>query len=121
MHPARRPALRENLPITATGPLPQIAIVGPKLDKNKAWLDYTLAHAGEKMGKHPVDVMLDMAVEENLETEFFAAPPNGIFVVFPQRKHMPLRVRLWIEFLKRHYAEPAFWRRSGAPMPVSPA
>jgi N-acyl-D-aspartate/D-glutamate deacylase len=29
------------------------------------------------MGKHPVDVMLDMAVEENLETEFFAAPPNG--------------------------------------------
>ena len=75
--PARRPALRANLPITATGPLPQIAIVGPKLDKNKQWLDYTLAYAGEKMGKHPVDVMLDMAVEEDLETEFFAAPPNG--------------------------------------------
>ena len=31
----------------------------------------------EKMGKHPVDVMLDMAVEEDLKTEFFAAPPNG--------------------------------------------
>ena len=75
--PARRAALRDNLPITATGPLPQIAIVGPKLDKNKKWLDYTLAHAGEKMGKHPVDVMLDMAVEEDLKTEFFAAPPNG--------------------------------------------
>ena len=29
------------------------------------------------MGKHPVDVMLDMAVEEDLKTEFFAAPPNG--------------------------------------------
>ena len=75
--PARRPALRKNLPVTAVGPLPDIAIVGPKLAKNKQWLDYTLAHAGEKMGKHPVDVMLDMAVEENLETEFFAAPPNG--------------------------------------------
>jgi N-acyl-D-aspartate/D-glutamate deacylase len=75
--PARRQALRDNLPITATGPLPQIAIVGPKLEKNKKWLDYTLAHAGEKMGKHPVDVMLDMAVEEDLKTEFFAAPPNG--------------------------------------------
>ncbi|MBS0537734.1 MAG: amidohydrolase family protein [Proteobacteria bacterium] len=75
--PARRPALRKNLPVTATGPLPDIAIVGPKLEKNRQWLDYTLAHAGEKMGKHPVDVMLDMAVEENLETEFFAAPPNG--------------------------------------------
>lgn len=75
--PARRAALRDNLPITATGPLPQIAVVGPKLEKNKKWLDYTLAHAGEKMGKHPVDVMLDMAVEEDLKTEFFAAPPNG--------------------------------------------
>ncbi len=75
--PARRSALRKNLPVTATGPLPDIAIVGPKLEKNRQWLDYTLAHAGEKMGKHPVDVMLDMAVEENLETEFFAAPPNG--------------------------------------------
>ncbi len=75
--PERRKALRENMPRTATGPLDQIVIVGPKLDKNKEWLDHSLALAGEKMGKHPVDVMLDMAVEENLETEFFAAPPNG--------------------------------------------
>jgi N-acyl-D-aspartate/D-glutamate deacylase len=75
--PARRPALREKLPATATGPLLDIAIVGPKLEKNKQWLDYTLAHAAERMGKHPVDVMLDMAVEEDLQTEFFAAPPNG--------------------------------------------
>lgn len=43
--------------------------------------------------------------------EDFAAPPNGIFVVFPQRKHMPLRVRLWIEYLKQQYADPAFWLR----------
>lgn len=75
--PARREALRSQMPRTATGPLPDIVIVGPKLEKNKQWLDHTLAYAGEKMGKHPVDVMLDMAVEENLETEFFAAPPNG--------------------------------------------
>jgi N-acyl-D-amino-acid deacylase len=75
--PQRRAVLRENMPRTATGPLPDIVIVGPKLDKNKPWLDHTLALAGQKMGKHPVDVMLDMAVEENLETEFFAAPPNG--------------------------------------------
>ena len=75
--PARRPALRDRLPITATGPLPDIVIVGPKLEKNARWEDHTLAIAGEKMGKHPVDVMLDMAVEEDLATEFFAAPPNG--------------------------------------------
>lgn len=42
--------------------------------------------------------------------EDFAAPPNGIYAVFPQRRHLPLRVRLWIDFLKHHYSQPAFWR-----------
>ena len=42
--------------------------------------------------------------------EDFAAPPNGIYAVFPQRKHLPLRVRLWIDFLKHHYSRPEFWR-----------
>ena len=42
--------------------------------------------------------------------EDFAAPPNGVYAVFPQRKHLPLRVRLWIEFLKDHFASPAFWK-----------
>ena len=75
--PARRQALKDHMPITATGPLPDIVIVGPKLERNARWEDYTLAIAGDEMGKHPVDVMLDMAVEEDLATEFFAAPPNG--------------------------------------------
>jgi DNA-binding transcriptional LysR family regulator len=42
----------------------------------------------------------------------FAAPPNGIYAVFPQRKHLPLRVRLWLDFLKAEYGRPEFW--SGA-------
>ena len=42
--------------------------------------------------------------------EEFAAPPNGIYAVFPQRKHMSLRVRLWIDFLKEHYGSAGFWR-----------
>ena len=44
----------------------------------------------------------------------FAAPPNGIFAVFAHAKHLPLRVRLWIDFLKHHYASEAFWRGSQA-------
>ncbi|GAA3997131.1 LysR family transcriptional regulator [Comamonas faecalis] len=44
--------------------------------------------------------------------EAYAAPPNGIYLVFPQRKHLPLRVRLWMEFLRHHYAQAAFWARS---------
>ncbi len=39
----------------------------------------------------------------------YAAPPNGIYALFPQRKHLALRVRLWIDFLKHHYAQPDFW------------
>jgi DNA-binding transcriptional LysR family regulator len=42
--------------------------------------------------------------------ENFAAPPNGIYAVFPQRKHLPLRVRLWIDFLKHHYSQAEMWR-----------
>jgi DNA-binding transcriptional LysR family regulator len=42
--------------------------------------------------------------------EEFSAPPNGIYAVFPQRKHLPLRVRLWIDYLKHHYGQPDFWR-----------
>ena len=42
--------------------------------------------------------------------EDFAAPPNGIFAVFPYAKHLPLRVRLWIDYLKHHYAQAGFWR-----------
>ncbi len=74
--PERREQLKEKLPRVVTGPLPGIVIAEPKTDGNRRWKDYTLSHAGEEMGKHPVDVMLDMAVEEGLETEFFAAPPN---------------------------------------------
>ena len=41
----------------------------------------------------------------------FAAPPNGIYAVFPQRKHLALRVRLWIDFLRSRYGQPDFWSR----------
>ena len=44
--------------------------------------------------------------------EDYAAPPNGIYAVFPQRKHLPLRVRLWVDFLKHHYSQPGFWQTS---------
>ena len=46
--------------------------------------------------------------------EEFAAPANGIYAVFPQRKHLPLRVRLWIDFLKQNYSQSAYWRASSS-------
>jgi DNA-binding transcriptional LysR family regulator len=43
----------------------------------------------------------------------FAAPPNGIFAVFPSARHLPLRVRLWLDFLKHTYGDPAYWSGPG--------
>ena len=45
----------------------------------------------------------------------FAAPPNGIYAVFPQRKHLPLRVRLWIDFIKHSFGDPAYWHAGDPP------
>jgi DNA-binding transcriptional LysR family regulator len=52
----------------------------------------------------------------------FAAPPNGIYAVFAHAKHLPVRVRLWIDFLKRTYGDPAYWKPpQKPPNPSHPA
>ena len=51
--------------------------------------------------------------------EAFAAPPNGIYLVFPQRQHLALRVRLWMDFLREHYTQPAFWGRASELAPTA--
>jgi len=42
--------------------------------------------------------------------EDFAAPPNGVHALFAQRRHLPLRVRLWIDFVKHMYSDERYWR-----------
>ncbi len=39
----------------------------------------------------------------------YAAPLNGIYAVFAQRKHLPVRLRLWIDYLKAAYGAPDYW------------
>jgi DNA-binding transcriptional LysR family regulator len=41
--------------------------------------------------------------------EDYAAPPNGIYAVFAHAKHLPLRVRVWIDFVKSRFADPRHW------------
>jgi DNA-binding transcriptional LysR family regulator len=36
--------------------------------------------------------------------EDYAAPPNGIFALFIQRKFQPLRLRVWLDYLKQQFA-----------------
>lgn len=44
----------------------------------------------------------------------YAAPPNGIYALFAQRKHLPLRVRLWVDHLKQTYGDAAYWKTAAA-------
>ncbi|MDO9243160.1 MAG: LysR family transcriptional regulator [Rhodocyclaceae bacterium] len=41
-----------------------------------------------------------------------ATPPVGIHAVFPQRRHLPLRVRLFIDLLKDNYGRPEYWDKA---------
>jgi N-acyl-D-amino-acid deacylase len=74
--PARREALRNNLPRTVTAPLEQTVVLGPRTDATKPFENFTVAEVGEKLGKHPVDAMLDIAVADGLRTLFYAHAPN---------------------------------------------
>lgn len=41
----------------------------------------------------------------------YAAPPLGIYAVFPQRRQLPLRVRLFVDLLKGAYGRADYWQR----------
>lgn len=43
--------------------------------------------------------------------EEFTAPDHDIYAVVPQRRHLPLRTRLFVDFLKRTYATPDYWKK----------
>jgi DNA-binding transcriptional LysR family regulator len=45
----------------------------------------------------------------------YAAPGNDIYAVFAQRRHLPLRIRAFVDFLRRAYAQPDYWRSASAP------
>jgi DNA-binding transcriptional LysR family regulator len=50
--------------------------------------------------------------------EEHAAPPDGIYALFPQRRHLPLRVRLWIDFRKHNFGDPRHWAPGGQVIPA---
>lgn len=42
----------------------------------------------------------------------FAAPGNDIYAVFVQRRHLPLRIRAFVDFLRKAYARADYWRKA---------
>ena len=58
------------------------------------------------------EVQADIAAGRLLSVlDDFAAPPNGIYAVFPSARHLALRVRLWIDFVKHTYGDAGYWSR----------
>ncbi|MCH8619950.1 LysR family transcriptional regulator [Undibacterium sp. TS12] len=42
----------------------------------------------------------------------FNAPGNDIYAIFAQRRHLPLRIRAFIDFLRHAYSQPNYWNKS---------
>lgn len=40
----------------------------------------------------------------------FNAPGNDIYAIFAQRRHLPLRIRAFVDFLRAAYAKPNYWQ-----------
>lgn len=51
----------------------------------------------------------------------WAAPSVGIYAVFPERRHLPLKVRAFVDLLKDAYAEKDYWLPPEAAKPLMPA
>lgn len=48
----------------------------------------------------------------NTVLDAFSAPGNDIYAVFAQRRHLPLRIRAFVDFLRHSYAQPNYWRKA---------
>jgi N-acyl-D-aspartate/D-glutamate deacylase len=75
--PARRQALKDDLPKVASAPLDTVTVLTPKSPATESYRQMSVGQAGEAMGKHFVDAMLDIAVADGLETVFYTASTAG--------------------------------------------
>jgi N-acyl-D-amino-acid deacylase len=78
--PAMREALRHDydhgrMPV-ATGPVREFIIKETVKPENKKWEGMNLQQLGEAQGRHPIDAMLDLVVDEKLQTVIFTPPFN---------------------------------------------
>jgi len=76
--PRRREALKAQMPRESliTNYFDQMIITECAKPENKKFEGLTLRQAAAQTSKHPVDMMLDLAVSEGLKTEFFAPAVN---------------------------------------------
>ena len=73
--PARRPGLKSQVPVNV-GFFDETVVFETYQPQFKHYENLTLREIGEREGKHPVDVMCDLAVADNLRTVFYIEPIN---------------------------------------------
>ncbi|MGD9603763.1 MAG: amidohydrolase family protein [Gammaproteobacteria bacterium] len=74
--PARRTALKAQMPVVVTSGIPNMVVTGPASPETERYRDMLIGHIAEVTGKHPVDVLLDIAVHDRLKTEFYVNGTN---------------------------------------------
>ena len=93
-------------------------IVTRKVGGNMVCNDGTVLHAWALEGRGLAwrsmwEVGADIAAGRLLPVlEQYAAPGNDIHAVFAQRRHLPLRIRVFVDFLRRAYSQPDYWRNT---------
>jgi N-acyl-D-aspartate/D-glutamate deacylase len=75
--PARRQALKDNLPKVATGSLDSVTVLTTMSATTEPYRQMSVGQAAEAMGKDVVDAILDIAVADRLQTVFYASSPAG--------------------------------------------
>jgi len=85
--------------------------VGGRLECNDGAVLHDWALAGKGLAWRSLwEVGADIAAGRLVKVlDEFAAPPVGIHAVVPQRRHLPLRVRMFIDLLKATWRDPAYW------------
>jgi N-acyl-D-aspartate/D-glutamate deacylase len=78
--PTRRAALRRDYDIgrmpIATGPIKHFIVKQTVKPEHKRYEGMTLQQLGEAQGRHPIDAMLDLVIDEQLQTVIFTPPFN---------------------------------------------
>jgi DNA-binding transcriptional LysR family regulator len=95
---------------TVEGRVEPVRVGGP-LECNDGAVLHAWALAGHGLAWRSMWEVADEIASGRLVTvlDAFRAPDNAIHALFPQRRHLPLRVRMFIDHLKHTYGNPAYW------------
>jgi N-acyl-D-aspartate/D-glutamate deacylase len=74
--PDRRAALCSATHFSGTQPIGTAIVTGPQSAATKPFQDLTLAQVAELSGKNPIEAMLDVALADELKTEFYIGGVN---------------------------------------------